>query len=413
MSGQQAILQSSTPARPRDRWSRLALRVVSVIRCGAINLVLPDGVHHRFVAAHPGPEATVILRSGQAIKRLITGGTVGWAEAYIDGLWETPDLRAVMALAAANEAEWEEVLMGNWAMRTINKIMHKLRPNTKSGSKKNIMAHYDLGNEFYAQWLDPTMTYSSALFTSPEQDLKEAQLAKIHRLCQAIGLAPGMTLLEIGCGWGAFAEVAARDYGAKVVGVTLSPSQLEYAQARIARAGLQDRVELRLQDYRDVTESFDRIASIEMFEAVGEEYWPVYFNTLRERLRPGGIAGLQTITISDRLFPTYRRSADFIQRHIFPGGMLPSPTRLQEEVAKAGLAWKQEFWFGKDYATTLARWNDSFQAVWPRIMGSTKLSRMPTDARFKRLWEYYLLYCETGFRAGWTDVGQVLLARST
>ena len=413
MSGHDAILPASAPTQPRDRWSRLALRFASVIRCGAINLVLPDGAHHRIVAALPGPEATVVLHSGQAIRRLVTGGNVGWAEAYIDGLWETPDLRAVMALAAANEAEWEELLMGNWWMRTINTLMHRLRPNTRNGSRKNITAHYDLGNDFYAQWLDPTMTYSSALFTAPEQDLKDAQLAKIHRLCQAIGLAPGMKLLEIGCGWGAFAEIAARDYGAQVVGVTLSPAQLEYAQARIAQAGLQDRVELRLQDYRDVTESFDRIASIEMFEAVGEEYWPVYFRTLRERLRPGGVAGLQTITICDRLFPNYRNSADFIQRHIFPGGMLPSPSRLREEVAKAGLAWTQEFWFGQDYAHTLARWNESFQAVWPRIMGSTKLSRMPTDARFKRLWEYYLLYCETGFRAGWTDVGQVLLARST
>ncbi len=412
MSGHDAILPASAPAKPRDRWSRLALRFASVIRCGTINLVLPDGAHHRIVAAHSGPEATVVLRSGQAIRRLVTGGNVGWAEAYIDGLWETPDLRAVMALAAANEAEWEELLMGNWWMRNINTLTHKLRPNTRRGSKKNIMAHYDLGNEFYAQWLDPTMTYSSALFTSPDQDLQDAQLAKIHRLCQAIGLAPGMKLLEIGCGWGAFAEIAARDYGAQVVGVTLSPSQLAYAQARISRAGLQDRVELRLQDYRDVPEQFDRIASIEMFEAVGEEYWPVYFRTLHERLLPGGIAGLQTITICDRLFPTYRRSADFIQRHIFPGGMLPSPNRLREEVEKAGLAWKQDFWFGQDYARTLARWNDAFQEVWPRIIGSTKLSRLPTDARFKRLWEYYLLYCETGFRAGWTDVGQVLLARS-
>ena len=411
MSGNEGLIASPAHAWPSDRWSQLALRLVSAIRCGTINLVLADGTHHRITAPNPGPEATVILRSGQAIRRLVTGGNVGWAEAYIDGLWETPDLRAVMAMAAANEAEWEQMLMGNWWMRTMNKVLHHLRPNTRSGSKRNIMAHYDLGNAFYAEWLDPTMTYSSALFSSPEQDLKEAQLAKIHRLCQSIDLRPGMRLLEIGCGWGAFAEVAARDYGASVVGVTLSPSQLAYGQARIARAGLQDRVELRLQDYRDVTESFDRIASIEMFEAVGEKFWPVYFNTLRARLLPGGLAGIQTITISDQLFPTYRKSADFIQRHIFPGGMLPSPQRLREEVAKAGLGWRDAFWFGQDYARTLARWNDSFQAVWPRIMGNTHLSRMPTDMRFKRLWEYYLLYCETGFSAGWTDVGQLLLAR--
>jgi cyclopropane-fatty-acyl-phospholipid synthase len=196
-----------------------------------------------------------------------------------------------------------------------------------------------------------------------------------------------------------------------VVGITLSPSQLEYAKARIERAGLSELVEFRLQDYRDVPETFDRIASIEMFEAVGEQFWPVYFRTLTERLVPGGLAGLQTITISDRLFPAYRSSADFIQRHIFPGGMLPSPKRLREEVARAGLQWRDEHWFGRDYAETLARWNDRFQTVWPRIAGATRLSRMPCDARFKRLWEYYLLYCETGFANDWTDVGQILLAR--
>jgi len=411
MSGHQGSLTSPTHALPRDNWSRLALKLVSAIRCGTINIVLTDGTHHRISASHPGPEATVILRSGLAIRRLIAGGTIGWAEAYIDGQWETPDLRAVMAIAAVNEAELRPLLMGNRWTRTLNTLVHHLHANTRTGSKRNIMAHYDLGNAFYAEWLDPTMTYSSALFTSPEQDLKEAQLAKIHRLCKAIDLRPGMKLLEIGCGWGAFAEVAAREYGASVVGVTLSPAQLAYGQDRIARAGLQDKVELRLQDYRDVTESFDRVASIEMFEAVGEKFWPVYFSTLRERLRPGGVAGLQTITISDRLFPSYRKSADFIQRHIFPGGMLPSPQRLSEEVAKAGLAWRDAFWFGQDYARTLARWNDRFQSVWPRMMGNTRLSRMPTDVRFKRLWEYYLLYCETGFSAGWTDVGQILLAR--
>ncbi len=406
----EAILPSSTRAAPRNRWQRFALKLAEMIRCGSLTLVFDDGSQHRVNAPHPGPDATVILHSNLAIRRLMFGGNVGLAEAYIDGLWESPDLRTVMALAAANEAEWEQALLGSPWKRALNKLFHRLRSNTRSGAKKNIMSHYDLGNEFYEQWLDPTMTYSSALFTSPEQNLKDAQLTKIHRLCQALDLKPGMRLLEIGCGWGAFAEVAARDYGVHVVGVTLSPSQLAYAQARIERAGLSAQVDLRLQDYRDVTETFDRVASIEMFEAVGEEYWPVYFRTLRERLAPGGIAGVQTITISDRLFPTYRKSADFIQRHVFPGGMLPSPTRLREEVAKAGLSWQAEHWFGLDYARTLARWNETFQSVWPRLAGATRLSRMPADARFKRLWEYYLLYCETGFAAGWTDVGQIVLA---
>ena len=414
MSGTDATMDAllATPKPPRDRWFRLALKLASVIRCGHLTVILPDGSTHRVDAPHEGPEATVILHDRAAIRRLVTGGNVGLAEAYIDGLWETPDLRAVMALAAANEAEWLAMLAGSRWMRIVNTVLHRLRPNTRKGARRNIVEHYDLGNQFYAQWLDPSMTYSSALFTEEAQTLSEAQLAKIHRLCQAIDLRPGMRLLEIGCGWGAFAEIAARDYGAHVVGVTLSPSQLEYGLQRIAAAGLQAQVELRLQDYRDVTEQFDRVASIEMFEAVGEKFWPVYFQTLRARLLPGGLAGIQTNTIEDRLFPTYKSSPDFIQRHVFPGGMLPSPTRLREEVAAAGLTWKSEHWFGADYARTLRHWNDSFQAVWPRIAGATRLSRMPCDQRFKRLWEYYLVYCETGFTAGWTDVGQILLART-
>ena len=412
MSGTDFAIDNLLAAPPRDRWLRLALKLASMIRCGRLTVVLPDGSVHRTIAPHEGPEATVVLKDRLAIRRLVMGGNIGLAEAYIDGQWETPDLGAVMALAAANEAEWEDLLAGSPWMRMVNAVLHKLRPNTRKGAQRNIVEHYDLGNEFYATWLDPSMTYSSALFTSPEQSLEDAQLAKIHRLCQSIDLRPGMSLLEIGCGWGAFAEVAARDYGARVVGVTLSPSQLAYGRERIARAGLQDQVELRLQDYRDVPETFDRIASIEMLEAVGEKFWPVYFDTLRNRLAPGGLAGVQTITIEDRLFPTYQRTADFIQRHVFPGGMLPSPKRLREEVARAGLVWKSDHWFGLDYAETLARWNDSFQQVWPRISGATRLSRMPCDIRFKRLWEYYLIYCETGFRAGWTDVGQILLAKT-
>ena len=295
------------PAPPRDRWLRVALKFASVIRCGRLTVVLPDGSRHLVAGAHDGPEATVVLRDRAAIRRLVVGGNVGLAEAYIEGLWDSPDLRAVMALAAANEAEWLKMLSGSRWMQLVNKVLHRLRPNSRRGARRNIVDHYDLGNEFYARWLDPTMTYSSALFESREQSLEDAQRAKVHRLCQALDLKPGMTLLEIGCGWGAFAEIAARDYGAIVTGITLSPSQLDYA--------------------------------------------------------------------------------------------------------RAGLAWKAEHWFGRDYAETLSRWNESFQAVWPRIAGATRLSRMPCDARFKRLWEYYLLYCETGFRAGWTDVGQILLAK--
>jgi cyclopropane-fatty-acyl-phospholipid synthase len=390
---------------PRDRRLRLALRMAAMIRVGQITVILPDGSTHR-VAVTAEPAATMIIKDPRAATRLMTGGSLGLAEAYIDGLWESPDIRAVMALAAANEAEWDATLQGRPWVRAAARALHWLRPNTRRGARRNIMEHYDLGNDFYRQWLDPSMTYSSALFETSAQSLEAAQAGKIHRLCQALGLQPGMRVLEIGCGWGGFAEVAARDYGADVVGVTLSAAQLAYGTQRMALAGLGHRVELRLQDYRDIPGRFDRVASIEMFEAVGEPYWPVFFKVLRQKLAPGGLAGLQIITISDRLFPSYRRTADFVQRHIFPGGMLPSPSRLREEVARAGLVWGSEHWFGRDYAETLLRWQTAFQTHWPEI------ARLPMgfDARFKRLWEYYLAYCETGFRAGWTDVGQILLS---
>jgi cyclopropane-fatty-acyl-phospholipid synthase len=400
-------LSPPASANPADRRLRRLVRLARLIRAGTLTLVLNDGSRHR-VSAAPGPSATIVLKDLRAVRRLLVGGSLGLAEAYVDGMWESPDIRAVMALAAANEAEWVQLLHGRMTTRLFAHVLHQLRPNTRRGARRNIVEHYDLGNDFYAAWLDPSMTYSSGLFDGSDDSLEGAQLRKIHRLCQALDLRTGLRLLEVGCGWGAFAEVAARDYGCNVLGITLSPSQLEYARARIARAGLSERVELRLQDYRDVPGRFDRIASIEMFEAVGERYWPAFFAALRERLLPGGIAGLQVITIGDRWFEDYRRKADFIQRHIFPGGMLPSPSRLRQEIARAGLKWREAHWFGGDYAETLSRWQTRFQNAWPNIAASTRLR----DARFKRLWEYYLAYCETGFRAGWTDVGQILLARN-
>ncbi len=399
-----------TASPPADRRLRLLLRLARLIRCGTLTIVLPGGARH-VIDAGPGPTATFIVKDARVVRRLLTGGSLGLAEAYLDGMWDSPDLRAVMRLAAANDTIWQTVLAGRPWMRALARLAHRLRPNTRRGARRNIVAHYDLGNAFYAEWLDPTMTYSSALFGAKSDTLEVAQLRKVHRLCQALELRPGMRVLEIGCGWGGFAEVAARDYGAQVTGLTLSPAQLAYAEARIERAGLGGQVNLLLEDYRDVRGSFDRIASIEMFEAVGEKYWPAFFAAVRDRLAPGGRAGLQIITIADPLFETYRRGADFIQRHVFPGGMLPSKLRLHEEVAKAGLAWSGEHWFGRDYAETLARWQTRFQAAWPRIANAARLQARPTDDRFKRLWEYYLAYCETGFRAGWTNVGQIVLER--
>jgi cyclopropane-fatty-acyl-phospholipid synthase len=392
-------------ARPRDRRFRLALRLAGLVRAGDLMLTLPDGSMHRFGGHRPGPSAEVTLHAPRAISRFAFGGSLGWAEAYLDGDWSSPDIRAVMALAAANEAEWDAVLRGNVLVRLVSRAYHALRPNTRRGARKNIAAHYDLGNDFYAAWLDPSMTYSSAEFAAPAETLEAAQARKVRNLLAAIDLRPGQSLLEIGCGWGYLAEIAAREFGARVVALTLSREQHAHAVARMAEAGLGDRVEIRLQDWRDVPERFDRIASVEMFEAVGEAYWAPFFSALRERLSPGGRAGLQIITIADRYFETYRSSADFIQRYVFPGGMLPSPTRLREETARAGLAWQSETWFGQSYAETLRIWNERFQAAWPRI------APLGYDERFKRLWEYYLCYCETGFRAGWTDVGRIVLAR--
>jgi cyclopropane-fatty-acyl-phospholipid synthase len=403
MSGSDILSGVNVAAPTRNRWLRLAIRAAEAIKVGQLTLALPDGATHR-VTRGESPAATIVMRDVRAVKKLILGGSLGLAEAYVEGLWESPDIRGVMALAARNEQEWLAMLNGRPWMRALARLAHKLRPNTRRGAARNIVEHYDLGNDFYAAWLDPTMTYSSALFGDGADSLEAAQRAKIHRLLQGLALRPGMRLLEIGCGWGALAEIAARDYGVAVTGITLSPSQLAYGRERMARAGLSERVSLQLCDYRDVKGTFDAIASVEMFEAVGEEYWPAFFRALRQRLAPGGRAHLQVITIADHLFENYRSSADFIQRHVFPGGMLPCPARLREEVAKAGLAWRDAFWFGGDYAETLARWNDAFQAAWPKLATGRR------DIRFKRLWDYYLAYCETGFRAGWTDVGQILLA---
>ncbi len=409
MIGAETMPGAARLAAPRNRWLRVALRMADMIRVGTLTVILPDGRTH-IVSRTATPAATFILNDVRAAKRLILGGSLGLAEAYVEGLWDSPSIADVMTLAAENEAEWVQILSGKPWIRLLSRIAHKLRPNTRKGAQRNIIDHYDLGNEFYAEWLDPSMAYSAALFTEPGEDLQIAQERKMRRLCDALELRPGMTVLEIGCGWGGFAEIAARDYGCQVLGITLSPAQRAYAQARIEKAGLAHLVEFRLQDYRDTSGSFDRIASIEMFEAVGQEYWPTYFETLRARLKPDGRAGLQVITILDELFDNYRTGADFIQRHIFPGGMLPSPRHLKAQIARAGLSEVGTHWFGQDYAETLARWNRAFQSAWPRIVQSTRLQTRPCDLNFKRMWEYYLAYCETGFRAGWTDVGQIILA---
>jgi cyclopropane-fatty-acyl-phospholipid synthase len=401
-----------TPRAPADPRLKLALRLAQLIRRGQMTVVMPDGTAHTVDGGAPGPSAEVRIRDIRLPARFLVGGSLAWAEAYVDGWWDSPDIRAVMDVAAANEAEWERLLNGHWYTRALSWLAHRLKPNTRRGSRRNISAHYDLGNDFYGLWLDPTLSYSSALFADAAEPLEQAQARKVRTLCASLQLAPGARLLEIGCGWGFLAITAAQAFGARVTAITLSREQADEARRRVADAGLAERIEVRIQDYRDVAESFDAIASVEMIEAVGEPYWPAYFRTLHDRLRPGGLAGIQAITIDERLWPVYRRGADFIQRHVFPGGMLPTKSAIRDHAAAAGLSPAAERWFGPDYAETLARWNDNFQHAWPRIAA---LPPSPTgrayDARFKRLWEYYLAYCETGFRAGWTDVGQVILRR--
>jgi cyclopropane-fatty-acyl-phospholipid synthase len=388
---------------------RLLFSVLQRLRRGRLTLSLPDGRQFVFAGSENGPAATLCVRHPRFVRRAILGGNIGFAESYMDGDWETPDLAALLELICINDSI-EDVHYPRRLALLANRVWHWLRPNSRRGSRRNIAAHYDLGNEFYRRWLDPSMTYSSAVFPATETatapvDLTAAQNNKYRLICEKLALAPGQRLLEIGCGWGGFATFAAREFGAKVTAITVSKEQLDYARARIQREGLGDAVEARFIDYRDLSGTFDRIASIEMFEAVGEKYWPQFFGKVRENLAPGGRAALQIITIADTWFDRYRRSVDFIQRYIFPGGMLPSPTALERETRRAGLILERQEYFGAHYARTLALWNQRFQTAWGEI------APLGFDTRFKRMWEFYLAYCEAGFRARTIDVTQVALVR--
>lgn len=385
---------------------RFAANMASRIRYGVLVFLLPDGRKLKFSGQLDRDQIGVIeVRDYRFAQRSVLGGGVGFFETYADGQWDSPDLTSVLYIFAKNADYVHEALTAVPIVKFFMRIRHSANRNTKSGSKRNIMAHYDLGNAFYEKWLDGTMTYSSARFSNSAGDLAGAQRNKYLTLAQSIDLRPGDSVLEIGSGWGGFAEFAAKEVGAKVTGLTISPSQLDYARQRIFREGLGDRVEFRLQDYRDATGAYDKIASIEMFEAVGREYWPTYFGKVRDLLKPGGAAGLQIITIADRFFDAYSRGTDFIQQYVFPGGMLPSPSILKGEIERAGLRWKGAAAFGEDYARTLAEWHKRFLASWNDIIA------MGFDERFKKLWRFYLSYCEAGFRARTTDVMQVSLVR--
>ncbi len=403
------IVHAATPAKlPRNltRWMRIIVAVGRHLHYGSLRLVMPDGQQIVFEGVEAGPEGVILVRDQELARRTLISGGLGFGEAYLDGQWDTPDLAVLLEVANRNDQFLEQFLYGKSWARALRRLMHMLKSNSKSQARKNISYHYDLGNEFYSRWLDPSMTYSSARFEPKGLELQAAQEVKYRGIVERIRPNADSHLLEIGCGWGGFAEHAARTTGCKVTGITISREQHDYAKQRIFAAGLADKVEIRLQDYRDVPEQFDGIASIEMFEAVGESYWPTYFGTLRDRLKPGGVAALQVITIAERYYENYRRSVDFIQRYVFPGGMLPSPTIFREQTDAAGLQWQGAETFGLDYARTLAQWRERFLAVWPEIEALGGF-----DERFRRMWQYYLAYCEAGFRTGSIDVMQVALGR--
>ena len=387
------------------RLTRLAFRFASNLRRGTLDVTLPGGRTVRLGGVEPGPAAAMIIHSFGFARRLLNGGDIGIAEAYLRKEWDTPDLTAFLYLFCVNHELIQAMLADKPLVRLVQSVRHWFKRNTPAQAQRNIHDHYDIGNSFYSAWLDPSMTYSSALFEDGTNDLTAAQHNKYRRLAEAIHLKPDQTVLEIGCGWGGFAEYVAKNFGARVVGLTISREQYDFARRRVHEAGLAERVDIRFQDYRDERNQYDRIASIEMIEAVGEQFWPRYFAQLSERLRPGGFAGIQSITIQDRFFETYRREVDFIQRYIFPGGMLPSPAVLMSLGERFGIPIIRERIFGLDYARTLAAWRESFRQSWPR------LTSLGFDERFRRLWEYYLAYCEAGFMSGNIDVRQVVFAK--
>ena len=389
------------------RMARLALGYGAKLRYGSLEVTLPDGRAVRLGDNAPGPAVAMKVYDYGFASRLIRGGDIGIAEAYLRGEWDTPDLTQFLYLFCVNQDWMRAMTIGKPMVKALQIVQHWFNRNTRRQARRNIYKHYDIGNAFYSAWLDPSMTYSSALFEEDTADLTAAQNNKYRRLAEAIDLRPGQRLLEIGCGWGGFAEYAAKQRGVTVVGLTISKEQRDFALARIQAAGLSERVEIRLQDYRDERDEYDRIASIEMIEAVGEEFWPRYFSQLRDRLRPGGLAGIQAITIQDNLFQTYRSEVDFIQRYVFPGGMLPSPQILKALGERFGVPVIRERIFGQDYAKTLATWRNNFRAAWPNLIP------LGFDERFRRLWEYYLAYCEAGFLSGNIDVRQVVFAKTT
>ena len=400
-----SVLTSTNNQQNLPRYFARVFDLVGKLNSGRVDFILPDGRRFRAEGSKPGPVAEVIINNPDVFARLVREGDLGFCDAYLDGWWTTPDLQAFMDFIHADNDDMYDGFPGMALVRAWEKARFWFQSNTKRQALKNISYHYDLGNDFYSLWLDDTMTYSSALFNTSQESLENAQIAKYASMVDQMGVKPGDHILEIGCGWGGFAEYAAKERGLKVTGLTISKEQLDYANKRIKNKGLSNKVNLKLQDYRDETGVYDGVASIEMFEAVGEKYWPVYFDKIKQCLKPGKQATLQIITIQDARWDVYRKSVDFIQKYIFPGGMLPSPSVLRQEIHRAGLSVQHSIEFGKSYSQTLRRWFEVFNNKWDDI------SAMGFDDRFRRMWNFYLTSCAATFESGNCDVTQITLQK--
>jgi len=382
-------------------FARTMFKLLLRIEFGSLFVRLPNDRCFQFNSGNEGPVAKIHLHNWKLARKVVMGGTIGVAESYMDKDWDSPDVTSMLEFFLVNRNIYGDVAAQSPLINIAENIRHWFNRNTRTGSQRNIAAHYDLGNDFYSLWLDPSMTYSSAIYEDGANSLETAQDAKYRSLAKRMGVKKGSHILEIGCGWGGFAEFVAREFEAKVTGLTISKEQLAYAENRIEQAGLSHLVNFKFQDYRDETGKYDHVASIEMFEAVGEQYWPTYFGKINDCLKEGGTAGLQIITIRDAAFKQYRKRPDFIQRYIFPGGMLPSPEALIKVTKQQGLELDSERIFAKDYARTLMEWRLKFWDKWEEVR------KLGFDVRFKRMWEFYLHYCEAGFATDSIDVRQM------
>ena len=399
------ILTTTRGQKDLPRYFGPVFDLVCNLRRGRMDFVLADGRVFRAEGAEPGYQTVLEVRHPEVFTRLIREGDLGFSEAYLDGWWTTPDLQAFMDFVHDQSDTVSDNFVGYALVLAWEKLRFWLQSNTKKQARKNISYHYDLGNDFYRLWLDDTMTYSSALFKTGQESLEKAQTQKYEAMVDQMGVKEGDHVLEIGCGWGGFAEYAAGTRGLNVTCLTISQEQYKYAVERIEKAGLSDKVKFKLQDYRDETGRYDGIASIEMFEAVGEKYWPVYFGKVRDCLKPGAQATLQVITLADKRWEAYRKGVDFIQKYIFPGGMLPSPSILREQARNGGLEVVGSMEFGESYSQTLRGWHETFNEKWDQI------TAMGFDDRFKRMWDFYLTTCAGTFHAGNCDVTQITVRR--